>query len=185
MWSQYLDQAPGGEVIGIDDFSDATTPRADWVDGDKIKIVHGDAYDPELVSGLEGRFDLIIDDGPHDLESQKEFLRLYWPLVSAGGVLVVEDIIGGKAYLADLVRSLPIGSRQCVSSVDLRRVSDCSDALLLVVHNCDRSLKQCSLPEVCKSENGLAPRVARTVTVLTSGLKAGVKRILRASRWGA
>jgi autotransporter strand-loop-strand O-heptosyltransferase len=46
----------------------------------------------ELLKSNEGKFDIIIDDGPHTWESQIWFLENYYQLLNEGGVLVCEDI---------------------------------------------------------------------------------------------
>lgn len=54
-----------------------------------------DAYSNKTLDFLEkkeGKFDIIIDDGPHTWDSQKWFLRNYYELLNSGGVLICEDI---------------------------------------------------------------------------------------------
>ncbi len=38
---------------------------------------------------------IAIDDGPHDVNSQMEFVRKVWPHMVPGGILVVEDVMPG------------------------------------------------------------------------------------------
>jgi hypothetical protein len=38
------------------------------------------------------RFDVMIDDGPHTLESMLKFIRLYSKLMTDNGILIIEDI---------------------------------------------------------------------------------------------
>jgi hypothetical protein len=38
------------------------------------------------------KFDIIIDDGPHTLESMVLCIDLYLPKLNKGGVLVIEDV---------------------------------------------------------------------------------------------
>lgn len=178
MWSEFLEDVRGGKAVGIDNFSDSTTPKAVWVTRKNVQVIEGDAYDPHLVAGLERNFDLIVDDGPHDLQSQKAFLELYWPLLAPGGVLVVEDILGGRPDLARLINSLHLDSRGCVGSIDLRRVSGCSDALLLVVHKCDAGSADCFVSGLARTENGILPWVFRVATLGNSGLRNLVKKVL-------
>ncbi len=40
-------------------------------------------------------FDLIIDDGPHDVNSQIAFVRKMYPKLKEGGIMVVEDVRPG------------------------------------------------------------------------------------------
>ena len=68
------------------------------IPNNKIQIYAGpeyDAYKKETVNLLiekEGKFDIIIDDGPHTWESQKWFFENYYDLLNEGGVLLCEDI---------------------------------------------------------------------------------------------
>jgi spermidine synthase len=60
-----------------------------------------DAYKPESITRFMGirpqGYDLIIEDGPHTLESQLFFVRNYGALLSEDGIMVVEDIIHSGA----------------------------------------------------------------------------------------
>jgi hypothetical protein len=64
----------------------------------KVKIYAGpeyDAYKKETINLLlenEGKFDIIIDDGPHTWESQEWFFENYYDLLNEDGVLLCEDI---------------------------------------------------------------------------------------------
>jgi cyclopropane fatty-acyl-phospholipid synthase-like methyltransferase len=83
---------PNATVHGVDLRMPSKNPSTE-----RITINLGNAYTPEVVSGLQAYFpngyDLIIDDGPHTIESQKYFLTNYLPLLSNKGVAVLEDII--------------------------------------------------------------------------------------------
>lgn len=178
MWSEYLKDVPGGRVIGIDNFSDTQKPRQDWIEESNTQVIEGDAYDSSVVSSFAETFDLIVDDGPHDLPSQIVFLELYSPLLAEGGYLIIEDILGGTADLARLVNSLPRESRMCLWSVDVRRESGCVDALLLVVHNCDQHSKDCAPSRYAKSERG----ILRFSYLFVSLLISRVRGVLRQTR---
>jgi hypothetical protein len=68
------------------------------IPNDKITLYAGseyDAYKNEIITLLfekEGKFDIIIDDGPHTWESQEWFFKNYYNLLNDGGVLLCEDI---------------------------------------------------------------------------------------------
>ena len=58
-----------------------------------------DGYKPETVEMLRNKYgslDIVIDDGPHTIESQIYFAANYSDLVKTGGLLIVEDIAGLK-----------------------------------------------------------------------------------------
>jgi spermidine synthase len=48
----------------------------------------------DMLLEKEGKFDIIIDDGPHTWESQEWFFENYYDLLNEGGVLLCEDIHG-------------------------------------------------------------------------------------------
>jgi hypothetical protein len=64
----------------------------------KITLYAGPQYDAyttdmiQLLDEKEGKFDIIIDDGPHTWSSQEWFFRNYYSLLNEGGVLMCEDI---------------------------------------------------------------------------------------------
>jgi hypothetical protein len=64
----------------------------------KVAIYAGPEYDAykketiQFIEEKEGKFDIIIDDGPHTWESQKWFFENYYDLLNEDGVLLCEDI---------------------------------------------------------------------------------------------
>ena len=84
MWNEYFESAA---VIGVD--WDLTC-----VDLDPIAIMcnlgEPAAY-KELKEELPSQVDLIIDDASHQTAHQQLALRELWPIVSPGGVYLVED----------------------------------------------------------------------------------------------
>jgi hypothetical protein len=87
MWSRYL--GPQARLVGLD--IDEAAVRA--VHG-RFAVELGDQQDPEVLRALErqyGPFDVIIDDGGHTMEQQIATAETLFPLLSDGGVLIVED----------------------------------------------------------------------------------------------
>ena len=60
-------------------------------DRDRINVILGNGYDSNLVDNLPF-FDIIIDDGPHTIESMVSFIKLYLPKLNPKGIMVIEDI---------------------------------------------------------------------------------------------
>lgn len=81
LWKKYFSKAA---IVGIDMTKQGPEPG--------ITYVCGDAYDINTLSLFEQEFDVIIDDGPHTLESQIDTI-LRWSLkLKPGGLLVIEDV---------------------------------------------------------------------------------------------
>ena len=76
--------------------------------------VIGDLYSDQMVSSFpENYFDLIIDDGPHTLESFNDLLDKYYSRLKTGGYIIVEDVIN-KSWISPLVqRTGKIGYSRC------------------------------------------------------------------------
>lgn len=74
-----------------------------------IPMGFANAYTSETISGLKRMslygFDIIIDDGPHDLKSMIYFLVHYQNLLKPGGILILEDIIDVR-YISNLTDCL-------------------------------------------------------------------------------
>jgi len=84
------------------------------VDPNRTKILIGNAYDQEFASKL-GSFDLINDDGPHDLQSMISCLNIYYAKLNPSGLLIIEDI-PFNSWFSILKREIPRNSNSvCVS----------------------------------------------------------------------
>lgn len=92
-----------------------------------------DAYDYGAVRRT-GAQDVIIDDGPHTLNSMRFSASNYAPLVKPGGVFVIEDVpdIG---WCEVLTQDLPEHLRPISYTIDCRNtsVSETKDDILFVV----------------------------------------------------
>ena len=88
-WSQYFTEARS--LVGCD-----IDPRCSALryDDPRIHVVVGDANGPaafKAIQALSPQFDLVIDDGSHrSVDIINSFIN-YFPLLSPGGVYVVED----------------------------------------------------------------------------------------------
>ena len=98
-----------------------------------------DAYNESFVHQLAASgcsYGLIVDDGPHTLKSQCDFLSLYLlPLLKPGGIAVIEDIqeIG---WFEPLEAKIPMG--YVSERVDRREVNGRWDDLMLVIRKAKR-----------------------------------------------
>jgi hypothetical protein len=93
LWSHFF---PKANIIGLDneDLNYIPTLKNNYeTDGRHIIIRICDAYNDEWVNRFDnGRFDFIIDDGPHTLKSQITTIEKYLPKLKLGGRLIIEDI---------------------------------------------------------------------------------------------
>jgi hypothetical protein len=119
---------PKSNIYGIDNnkskkFKDVLSER--------IIVTFGDAYTEEVVDSLPS-FDIIIDDGPHTIESQIKCLEFYLPKLNDSGVILIEDIQKYE-YIETLEEKYKeLGGDIEVEFYDLRNIKGRYDDIIIV-----------------------------------------------------
>lgn len=124
LWQSYF---PNAQILGID-------TRPFDLKTERIQCLCGNAYSFEIIQDLKAKytssFDVFIDDGPHTLQSQCDFLKHYGSLIKPDGLLIVEDI-QHETWLPELLKQLD--SKEWFTQVfDLRHIKGRYDDILLV-----------------------------------------------------
>jgi len=120
LWRDYFTNAT---VHGVD----LTQDRREWppLKKDPRIVLHtgANAYDHTffkttfLDPGL--KFDMILDDGPHTLESMKQFITYYTQVLKDDGILVIEDV-QSIDWIPELRKTVPEALQQYIQVYDLR-----------------------------------------------------------------
>jgi cephalosporin hydroxylase len=126
----------GGSIkLWHDFFTNATVFGVDIIDiknvWDGIKnneriVLHtsSDAYNNEwfkkTILDKNIKFDFILDDGPHTLESMKQFIRLYTQVMTDNGILIIEDVQSWD-WIELLLNEVPEHLKKYVKTYDLRK----------------------------------------------------------------
>lgn len=103
----------------------------------RIKLGCFDAYKQHFIDNqlkpLNKKFDIIIDDGPHTLESMIFFIKNYLPMLTENGILIVEDVqsIDWTNKLSDTV---PDDFKEYIEVYDLRSNKERYDDILFVIN---------------------------------------------------
>ena len=132
LWKLYFENAT---IYGVDTLSEDRL--YDIVKKEKkiITYTETDAYSQDFVSSLMSKnvkFDVIIDDGPHTLDSQCKFIELYSPLLNEHGILVIEDV--PDIYRIDIFKELtPQHLKPYIQVYDLRHIRNRFDDILFVI----------------------------------------------------
>jgi hypothetical protein len=98
LWEQYF---LNGQIYSID-ISRYYTHEY----GSNVNIIINNAYSEEMINYFKGMniyFDIIIDDGPHTLQSQDYFLENYQQLLKEkDSIIILEDIYdASSSYLKE------------------------------------------------------------------------------------
>lgn len=88
IWRDYF--GPKARIIGVD-----INPDCLAFAGDGIEIIIGDQGDREFMNSIAqkvGPFDIILDDGSHQMEDLRASFLTLFGSVNAGGLYVTEDL---------------------------------------------------------------------------------------------
>lgn len=130
LWDEYF---PNAKVYGVDIMEESEV----WEEiknKDKICLFTStNAYDPGFWLMMKKiKFDMILDDGPHTLESMQTFIRLYSQLLSQRGILILEDI-QHWSWINVLRKCVPANLKRFVKVYDLRKNKGRYDDIVLVI----------------------------------------------------
>jgi hypothetical protein len=169
LWAKFFKNL---NFIGIDNGTDVVWQEESWVAGRNVKYMKEDAYNHLTWQKLPNEIDVLIDDGPHSIDSQTWAASNYTGKIRSGGFLFIEDVQGGRRYCDRIIRSIPKNFRGCVRIFDLRKSSGEGDAVVVLIHNCH---KTCTLSVLPKNELKVIPAILRFGRY--QELKYSIKRI--------
>jgi len=134
LWEKYFKNAT---VYGVDNMN-----ISDVWEGiqhkDKIILYTSiDAYDETFCKtrfeDKNIKFDVIIDDGTHKLENMKQFIKLYSPLLTDNGILIVEDVQSWD-WIETLKKEVPEELKDYIFTYDLRENKNRYDDIVFVIN---------------------------------------------------
>lgn len=134
MWDKYFLNA---QIYALD-----IIPMTDvWTDilhQHRIHIYAGiNAYDPYVFKRLfldtPVRFDILLDDGPHTLESMVAFITLYSHVMKPDGILIIEDV-QSMDWIDVLRTHTPELLKPFIEVYDLRKNKGRYDDIVFVIN---------------------------------------------------
>ena len=126
LWYDYFDK---GQIFGVD-----IDPLPEWLNKfNRIKIFNMDAYKKENLSVFDDiSFNIIIDDGPHTLESMKFCAEHYIYKLVKHGLLIIEDIPEYE-WIEEILREILENISYTYEIFDLRKEKNRFDDIMLVI----------------------------------------------------
>lgn len=124
MWNKYF---PDANLYGIDITN--IIRREHFLEN--INYIFSNAYDLNLINNLP-EFDIIIDDGPHTIETQIFVIKFYLNKLKKDGILIIEDVQYVENFEI-LKNAVPPFLRDKVEAIDLRKDKDRYDDLMFVI----------------------------------------------------
>jgi hypothetical protein len=133
LWHDYFTNAT---IYGLDikKYSDIWN---DIKNKDRIRLGRFDAYDETFFNtqllSLNIKFDFMLDDGPHTLESMKQFIRLYSQILADDGILIIEDV-QDWAWIEILKNETPEHLKPFIKCYDLRDIKGRYDDIVFTIN---------------------------------------------------
>jgi len=120
LWSDFFTNA---NVYGLD-IMDHTDGWQDIHNNEKIILnMSVNAYDNDFFIthflNKNLKFDFMLDDGPHTLESMIQFIKLYSQIMTDDGILIIEDVQSWD-WIDTLKNEVPENLKQFIKVYDLR-----------------------------------------------------------------
>ena len=133
LWRDYFTTATiyGLDILPIDRVMD------ELLNDDRIVLYTStDAYNDEffVTNFLDKNIkcDFMLDDGPHTLESMKQFIKLYSQIMTDDGILIIEDV-PSVDWISILLNEVPDHLKQFVKVYDLRPVKNRYDDIVFTI----------------------------------------------------
>lgn len=133
LWSDFFTNATvyGLDIMNINDVCECIK------NNEKIILFTStDAYNNDffvtnfLMKNI--KCDLMLDDGPHTLESMKEFIKLYSQIMTDDGILIIEDVQSWD-WIDILTNEVPEKLKQYVKVYDLRQNKNRYDDIVFTI----------------------------------------------------
>jgi hypothetical protein len=133
LWSDFFTHA---NVYGLD-IMNINLVWSEIKNKDKI-ILHTsiDAYNNDFFNSnflnKNIKFDFMLDDGPHTLNSMKQFIKLYSQIMTDDGILIIEDVPVWN-WIDILKNEVPENLKQFIKVYDLRQNKNRYDDIVFTI----------------------------------------------------
>ena len=134
LWSEFFINAT---IYGID-VMDLNANCHDIINKENIILYEkSDAYDYNIFNekflNKNIKFDVMIDDGPHTLETMIQFIKLYSQLMTDDGILIVEDVQSIE-WINKLINAVPENLKSYIKWYDLRKNKNRYDDIVFTIN---------------------------------------------------
>ena len=131
LWHDYFKNA---NVYGLDIANVNQIPPF-LKNNSRIKICPStDAYNTNTINILKSvKFDMVLDDGPHTLNSMIVFVSEYSQMLANDGILILEDV-QSIDWINHLKNATPEHLKTCVEVYDLRHIKGRYDDIVYVIN---------------------------------------------------
>ena len=134
LWRDFFTNATiyGLDILGIDRVIDElkNDPRV-------VLYMSTNAYNEDIFKNIfvdkSIKFDFMLDDGPHTLESMIQFIKLYSQIMTDDGILIVEDVQSFD-WISILTNVVPENLKRFIKVYDLRANKNRYDDIVFTIN---------------------------------------------------
>jgi hypothetical protein len=134
LWKDYFINA---KIYGIDILSIERVIDELKYNDRVILYTSTDAYNDKVVNDTfiekNIKFDFVLDDGPHTLDSMIKFIELYSKLLKDDGILIIEDV-PTIDWIEILTNKTPIELQKCIQVYDRREIKGQYNDIVFVIN---------------------------------------------------
>jgi cephalosporin hydroxylase len=133
LWYEYL---PKFNLVLLDNVDIVHPSIWERLSKERYEFITRDAFTKDTIDSLNQKypegFDIIVEDGPHDIITQTFTITEYSKLLKSGGTLIIEDI-QDYSYIDTLMTSVKEGDYSTLEFYDLRDIKGRYDDLIIVL----------------------------------------------------
>jgi len=138
LWSDYFKNA---NVYGLDIIDNHSVWEGIKNNEKIILYTSTDAYNNDFFINhflnKNIRCDFMLDDGPHTLESMKQFIKLYSQIMTDDGILIIEDV-QSLDWIEILKKEVPENLKPFIKTYDLRPNKNRYDDIVFTIDKSNR-----------------------------------------------
>ena len=134
LWSDFFTNANiyGLDIMNINDVWQEIKNKEKIILHTSIDAYNNDFFITNFLN-KNIKCDFILDDGPHTLESMKQFIKLYSQIMTDDGILIIEDVQSWN-WIHILKNEVPEHLRQFVKIYDLRHNKNRYDDIVFTIN---------------------------------------------------
>jgi cephalosporin hydroxylase len=137
LWSDFFTNANvyGLDIMHINDVCGTIKNKENIILHTSVDAYNNDFFINTFLN-RNIKFDFMLDDGPHSLESMIQFIKLYSHLMTDDGILIIEDVQSWD-WIDTLINEVPQHLKPFIKMYDLRPIKDRYDDIVFTIDKCN------------------------------------------------
>jgi hypothetical protein len=133
LWSKFFTNANvyGLDIMHIDEVWEEVKNKEKIILYTSVDAYNSDFFINTFLN-RNVKFDFMLDDGPHTLESMIQFIKLYSHLLTDDGILIIEDV-QSWGWIDVLINQVPQHLKPFIKTYDLRPNKDRYDDIVFTI----------------------------------------------------